>query len=149
MYTINDIYPVIAIIVEAIQNLVILHKEPFGTRRMHRDFMNTLPELRIPVGHELCADASILRCPSNSAVIGPVNAAGGDCYIHTLFVAGIEDDSVQRKTSIARHPAGAVRMIEQTTNQRPCFSRVAGFEEGGWFHAAIEDVRFILRAERD
>jgi hypothetical protein len=44
--------------------------------------------------------------------MGTVNAAGGDCYVHTLFVVGVEEDGMQSKSSIAGHPSGTMGMIK-------------------------------------
>ena len=135
--SIRNIYPIVGMVVGAIQAPVILQEEAFGTSRMHRDFMHTLTELRILIGHEFRADTAILGCPSSPAVFGPIYAAGRNCHVHTLFVAGINDDGMQGQAAVAGHPARAMRMIEQTTNEGPSLSRVAGFEERGRFDTAI------------
>src|SRR5207237_10215274 len=73
---IGNVLPVFGIVIGAIQAPVILKEKTFGTGRMHRNLVYTLPELGILVGHKHSADASISRRPRTSAIVGPVNATG-------------------------------------------------------------------------
>jgi hypothetical protein len=111
-HSIGNVYPVFGTVVGAIQSPMILQKKAFGPIGMHRDFVYALAELGILVGHQHGADAAILRGPGTAAIAGTVNAAGGNCHVHALAVRGVEHDGVQSQTSIARHPAGTMGMIE-------------------------------------
>jgi len=73
---------------------MILQKKALGPIGMHRDFVHALPELGIFVGHEHSADAPVLRGPGTPAVVGPVNAAGGNCHVHALVVDRVEHNGV-------------------------------------------------------
>src|SRR5258707_11540958 len=128
---------------------MILQEEAFRAPRVHRDFVDALPELGILAGHKHGADSPVLRRPSTPGVVGAINAAGGNRYVHALLVHGVEHDGVQRQSTVARHPAWPVRMIEQPAHKQPSFSRVAAFEESRWLNATVEDVGFIRSAERN
>src|ERR1700740_1317213 len=75
-HSIANVCTVFGTVVRAIQSPMILQEDAFGTTRMHRDFVYTLPELGVFLGHERSADAPVLRGPGMSAIVGPVNAAG-------------------------------------------------------------------------
>src|ERR1051325_12056332 len=47
------------------------------------------------------------------------------------------------QTSIGRHPAMTMWMIEQSLDQRPRVSVITAFEKRCWFYSAIQDVWFI------
>src|SRR5215469_13064695 len=111
---------------------------------MQRNLVNALTELGIPVRRGHRSNAPILCRPSASPIFGPVNAAGGDRYVHPLFVVRIKDNRMQGEAAVAWHPARTVRMIEQATNQRPRLAVVARFEKCRRFYAAIKDIRLIL-----
>src|SRR5262252_8580528 len=103
---------------------MVLQIEPLGTIGMQDNLMYALSKFRILVRHEHYPEPAVLRRPVISPVICAVNAAGRNGHIHALAVGGVEHNRVQRETSVAGHPAVAVRMIEQTSNQRPGLTRV-------------------------
>src|SRR6185312_8676247 len=89
---------------------------------------------------------AVLRSPRLAAVAGAVHTAGGDGDVHSLLVARIGDDGVEREAAVAGQPARAVRMIEERAVQGPCFAGVAAFEEGRGFDAAVERVGLVVAA---
>src|SRR5215467_10854721 len=116
---------------------------------MQGDLVHALSELRILVGHEWCGDAAVLSRPGGARVVGAVDATGGDRDVHALLVDGVEEDRMQSKSAVARHPARAVGMIEQSANQIPGFAAVASFEQGCGLDSAVEMAGFVRRAEGD
>jgi hypothetical protein len=115
-HSIANVRPVFGTIVGAIQAPMILQEETFGAIGMHRDFMYALPELGILIGHEHGADAPVLRSPCTSAIVGAVDAPSRDRHVHPLVVGRIEQNSVQGESSITRHPAGTMWMIEEAAH---------------------------------
>jgi len=110
--SIGDVLPVLTMIIRPVQAPMVLEKKTFGTSRMHYDLVYTLSELWVFVGHEHCPYPAILRGPCTAAVVGAIHAARGDCHVHALMIRWVEDNGVQGQTSIARHPAVPVRVIE-------------------------------------
>ena len=96
-----DFVPRVAGVVAAHDIPVFLHEKHPGTRRVHRDAVNTMANLGRWVGHEFGPQSTVDRPPRLAAVIGPKSARGGDCDEDPLGIAGIEQDRVQA------HPAGA------------------------------------------
>src|SRR5262249_43808513 len=146
---VGDIFPILTVIVGAVESPVILQVETLGASRVHGNFVNALSEFGIFVGHEHGADAAVLRGPGLAAVCGAVNAAGGNGDVHALIVGRVENDGMQGETAVAGNPARAVRMIEEAANQRPGFPSIARFEKRGRFDATIEDVWFLGEAGCD
>ena len=109
--------------------------------------MDALPELGILLRHKQSTDPPVLRRPALSAIFGSVDASGGDTNVHSLLVRGVEHNRMQSQAAIARQPTRAMRMIKESTHQRPVFACVAGFEQGSRFYSAIEPVRFVGRAK--
>src|SRR5579859_4064883 len=86
---------------------------------MHCDLVDALAKFGIFIGHEQGANAAVLSGPGGPPVIGAVNTASGNSDIDALLVRGIEHDGVQGEPAVGRHPARAVGMIEEATNERP------------------------------
>src|ERR1043166_4555882 len=69
-------------------------------------------------------DPLVARLPILSAIVGPVNATGRDCYPHSILIGWIGNDRVQAKSAAAGHPLRPMRVIEQSALEHPCFSGV-------------------------
>ena len=126
---------------------MILQKETVWARGMQRNFVDALPELGILLRHKQSTDPPVLRRPALSAIFGAVDASGRDANVHSLLVRWVEHNRMQSQAPIARQPAGAMRMIKESTHQRPVFACVPGFEQSSRFYSAIEPVRFVGRTE--
>src|SRR5262249_39580134 len=116
---------------------------------MPNDLVDALPELRKPLRHERDADATVARLPGPAAVVGPVNACCGNSDVHPPGVGRMQKDRVQTQTTLARHPAWAMGMIEQPPHKGPRFASILRLEQRGRLHAAIEFVRSLRWPQRD
>src|SRR5205814_10484045 len=67
---------------------------------------------------------------------------------HALVIGGIKHDGVQSQSPVAGHPSRPMRMIEQTTDERPGLTSITGLKERSRFYSAIEHFGFVHRAER-
>src|SRR5580704_17980481 len=118
-------------------------------RRMQRDLVHALSELGVLLGHEGNGNATVLRRPVHSAVLGPIDAAGGDGDIHTLFVHRVQHNTVQSQATVARHPARPMRMVEQASYERPAFAGITAFEKPCRLYPAVQNIRVFGAAECD
>src|SRR5947209_9241706 len=114
---------------------------------MQRNFVDALPELGILLRHKQSTDPPVLRRPALSAIFSAVDASGRDANVHSRLVRWVEHNRMQSQAPIARQPAGPMRMIKESTHQRPVFACVPGFEQSSRFYSAIEPVRFVGRTE--
>ena len=115
-HAISNVRPGFSAVVRAIESPMILQEKASWTIRMQCDLVYALPEFGILIGHEHSADAAVLRCPCAPRIVGAVDATGGNCHVHALVVSRVEHNAMQRQASITWHPAGTMRMIEQTTH---------------------------------
>jgi len=145
----GNILPGIAAIVGAIESPVILQEEALGPGGMENDFVHALTELGIFFGHEDDADAAVAGLPRFGAVFAAIEAAGGDGDVEAGALGGIGNDGVKKQAAIAGHPARAMGMIVEATDEGPGFACVARFEEGGGLDAAVHFFWLIFAAESD
>ena len=121
-HSVGDVGPGTGGIIGAIESPVILQEKTFGALWVQGDLVNALAELGVFIGHKHGADAAILRGPSRASVVGAVDAASRDGNVNPLLIGGVEDDRVQCEPTVARQPAWAMGMIEESSDQRPCFA---------------------------
>src|SRR5262245_25179440 len=93
------------------------------------EFMHALSELRIFVGKELCSQALVFRLTGFTSVLGAIHSGRGNRNMHSLYVAGIEDDRVKTHAASAWLPLRPVRVIEQSAYERPASSSVIRLEQ--------------------
>src|SRR5215472_11550355 len=133
-------------VIRTVQPPVILKKEPLGASRMQRDLVHTLAELGIFVRRERYADAAVLCGPGRAAVVGSINAAGGNSDIHAPSFHRVRHNCVQRQPSVAGRPSWTMGVVEQPAHQMPRFAIIVAFEECGGLGAAIKYVGLVWRA---
>src|SRR5215510_5529038 len=126
--TVGDVGPVFGVVIRAINSPMILQEQSFRPRRMQGYLVYALSELGILIRHKNRTDAAVLRGPCGAAVFGAVDASRRDGDVHAQFVRRVENDRVQSEATVAGHPTGTMRMIEQSANERPCFTTIARLE---------------------
>src|SRR5580704_13442898 len=141
--TARDVLPRISRVVGAVEPPVVLQKQTLRARFVQDNLVNALAKLGILFRHEHHANSSIPRLPGGSPVFGPVNACRGYAYIDPRAIARIRDNSVQKETTVARHPARPVGMIVQPADERPRFASVSRLKERCRLDAAIQRLRLV------
>lgn len=135
-----DFSPLLAGIIAAQHVPMLLHEEHLGTRRMHRDAMDAMTDLRIRVGQfVLRLQAAIDRPPCLAAIISAKDARGRDGDVNAVRVFRVEKDRMDRHPARARLPEIAFRAA-QTGKFLPRFSAVHRFEERRVLDAGIDRV---------
>ena len=92
---------------------------------MHDHLVHTLAELGILLGSKDYPDASVTSLPASSAILAAIEAARRDSYMHPFSLLGIEQNGVNEEAAVAGHPARPVRVIVETSYERPCAARIA------------------------
>src|SRR5579859_1390155 len=115
-HIIRNILPGIAVVVGAVQAPVVLQEESFRARGVHSDLMHALAELRIFLRKVYNANTPIACLPFTPPVFGGVDATSRNRRIHPLRILGVKQDGVQGQAAKSWHPAGAVRMVEQSAH---------------------------------
>ncbi len=93
---------------------MLLHEERVRSRRMHRDAMHAVPDLRVRIGNVLRTQTAIDRLPGLPAIIAPERARGRDGNEDALRIFRIEQNGVQTHSARARLPFRAGAMFAQT-----------------------------------
>jgi len=102
-----DLMPGVAGIVASHHVPVFLHEEHAGTRRVRRDVMNAVADLRCRLGDLLRVESFVNRSPRRARVVAAKSTSGRDGDEDTVGIAGVQYDRVQAHSARARLPAWA------------------------------------------
>src|SRR6478672_4111502 len=89
-----DLIPRTARVIAAHYIPMLLHEQRVRARRMHRDPMHAVTDLRVRVRNVLRMQSAIDRLPRFSAVVGAKRAGSRDCDGNSLGIARIEKNAV-------------------------------------------------------
>src|SRR5690349_10409386 len=109
---------------------------------MGHDFVHALSPFGILLigWHEARTDTFVAWFPRFAAVVRAVDPASRDRDIKVLRIRWIGKDGVETETTAARHPLGAVWMIEQAAIERPGLAAVRGFVKRSGFDATVKRI---------
>src|SRR5947208_9926231 len=99
-----DLMPRSARVIAAHHVPMLLHEQRVRARRMHRDPMHAVTDLRVRVRNVLRVQPAIDRLPCFPAVFGAKRAGRRDCAVNSLRIFWIEKDCVQTHAAGARLP---------------------------------------------
>src|SRR6476469_4975914 len=91
----TDLMPRTARVVAAHYVPMLLHEQRVRARRMHRDPMHAVTDLRVRVRDVLRVQSAIDRLPCFASIVGAERAGSRDCDGNPLGIARIEKNGVQ------------------------------------------------------
>src|SRR5262249_24220210 len=140
-----DLMPRTAGVIAAHNVPVFLHEQSVWTRRMHRDPMHAVTDLRVRVRNVLRVQPAIDRLPRFSAVLSSKRAGGGDCDVNSLRIFRIKKDCAQTHAARSRLPLRSCIAASQASQFLPRFAAIFRFENRGILDARVNVVRIVER----
>src|SRR5229473_4361575 len=122
-----------------------LHEKRVRSRRMHRDPMDAVANLRMRIGNVLRMQTAIDWLPGFAAVISAERARGRDRDEHSLSIFWIDQNRVQTHSARARLPLRAGIVLAEPGKFVPRFAAVFRLEQRGVFHARVNMISVIER----
>jgi hypothetical protein len=140
---VGDRGPGAAVVVGAVDAVVVLRVQPLGVAGVPGDLVHALAELRPLVGHEVGADAGVARRPTRPGVLRAVDPAGGHGDQQPSRVTRVGQHCVHGLTTEAGLPLRAVRVVPEGTDQLEAAATVGGLEQRRGLGACPDDVRLV------
>src|SRR5436853_3185306 len=126
---------------------VVLLEERAVAGGVPRDFVNTLPPLRIRVREKTRPDAAVLHGPRASRVPGLEGADRADPDDEVLRFPWIDQDGMEAKTAAPRLPLLPSGVVVQGPDVLPRVAAILAAEEGRGFDSRI-DCAGLIRGTR-
>src|SRR5690606_25832194 len=108
--------------------------------------VHALSVRRVPVGEEVGARTSILRCPARAAVIGTIDTTCGQRAVDAASVARVVLDGMQGEAATGRLPGRTRLVAVQGIDAAPACAPVVTHEQAGRLDAGIHAVGRLPRA---
>ena len=128
---------------------VVLLEERAVAGGVPRDFVNTLPPLRIRVREKTRPDAAVLHRPRASRVPGLEGADRADPDDEVLRFPWIDQDGMEAKTAAPRLPLLPCGVVVQGPDVLPRVAAILAAEERRGFDSRIDRVGLIRRTRLD
>src|SRR6478672_13687795 len=119
-----DLIPRTARVIAAHYIPMLLHEQRVWARRMHRDPMHTVTDLRVGIRDVLRVQPAIDWHPCLSAIVGAKRAGSRDCDGNSLGIIRIEKNGVQTHSACAGLPLRTGIVAPESCQFMPRFSAV-------------------------
>src|SRR5437016_4759259 len=145
----GDLRPCTPVRPAVVRASMVLLEERAVAGGVPREFVDTLPPLRIRVREKTRPDAAVLHGPRASRIPGLEGADRADPDDDVLRFPWIDQDGMEAKTAAPRLPLLPRGVVVQGPDVLPRVAPILAAEEGRGFDSRIDRVGLIRRTRLD